>query len=105
MAAIQKFNYNDFKILHTGDLFINIWSYSYNLEKVCKRNCRFCNIYRQYCCDILKKRWDPEWGNYDHVMDKIFKNDTDKFIDVAQYSSAEKHFITQDLKCIEKGNF
>ena len=38
-------------------------------------------------------------------MDKIFKNDTDNFINLAEYSSAEKHFIIEDLKCIEKANF
>ena len=92
-------------MLHTGDLLINIWSYSYNLKNVCKKNCQFCNIYRKYCCDILKRRWNPEWGNYDYVMDKIFENDDENFINLAEYSSAQKHLITYDLKCIEKANF
>ena len=105
MAAIQKFQYEDFKILDTGNLFINIWSYSYNLKNICKENCQFCNIYRKYCSDILKKRWNNQWGNYYHVMKKIFENDTDNFIDLAQYSSAEKHFIMEDLKCIQNANF
>ena len=105
MTQIQKFNYNDFKMLDTGDLFINVWSYSYNLQNVCKKKCQFCNIYRQYCSKILKERWNEKWGDYYHVMDKIYKNDSDNFINLAEYSSAEKHFIMEHLKCIEKANF
>ena len=105
MAAIQKFKYEDFKILDTGDLFINLWSYSENLQNVCKKKCEFCNIYRQYCAEILKERWDNKWGNYHNVMKKIYNNDIDNFINLAEYSSAEKHFIIEDLKCIEKANF
>ena len=105
MPQIQKFNYNDFKILDTGDLFINIWSYSYNLKNVCKKNCKFCNSYRRYCCDILKKRWNSKWGDYDYIMDKIFRNDDENFINLGEYSSERKHLITYHLINIEKANF
>ena len=103
MNKIRKIN--DFKILDTGDLFINIWSYSHNLQNVCKKKCKFCNIYRQYCSEILKERWNDEWGNYNKVMKKIYNNDVDNFINLAEYSSAQKHLITKDLKTIEKANF
>ena len=105
MLTIQKFNYNDFEILHTGDLFINIWSYSYNLKNVCKKKCKLCNIYRQYCSKILKKRWEEEWGNFNEIMKKIYNNDDDDFINLAEYSSAQKHLIVKHLKNIQKANF
>ena len=106
MSSIQKFDYNHFELLDTGDLFINIWSYSNNLnENICKKNCKLCNIYRQYCTKILKKRWQEEWGNFNKIMKKIYNNDEDGFINLAEYSSAQKHFIVEDLKIIQNANF
>ena len=105
MAQIQKFKFEDFKILDTGDLFINTWSYSNNLKNNRKKNCKLCKIYRYYCYQILKERWEDEWGNFDQIMKKIYNNDTDNFIDLSEYSSSQKHLIIKDLKIIEKANF
>ena len=105
MSTTQKFNINDFKILDNGDLFINVWSYSYQINNICKKKCIFCNNYRQYCAEILKKRWNKKWGNYNKVMEKIYNNDSKNFINLGSYSSAEKHLITEDLKAIERANF
>ena len=105
MSTFQKFNYNHFEELDTGDLFINIWSYSYNLINVCKEKCKLCPIYRKYCTKILKKRWQKEWGNFNKIMRKIYNNDTDNFINLAEYSSAQKHLIMEDLKIIQNANF
>ena len=88
--------------MDTRDLFINIWSYSYNLKK---KKCKLCHIYRQYCSKILKERWEEEWGNFFKIMKKIYNNDDDNFINLGEYSSAQKHLIVKDLKCIEKANF
>ena len=104
MSTIQKFDYNHFEILDTGDLFINIWSYSYNLKNVCKEKCKLCHIYRQYCTKILKKRWNKKWGNFNKTMRKIYNNDDEDFINLAEYSSAEKHFIVKDLQMIQEAN-
>ena len=103
MTEIRKID--DFKILDTGDLFINVWSYSYNLQNICEKKCKFCNIYRQYCAKIFKKRWNQKWGNYNKVMKKIYNNDSDNFINLAEYSSAEKHLIMEDLKSIQRAKF
>ena len=105
MAVIQKFKYQDFKILDTGNLFINIWSYNYNLKNISKKNCQFCNIYRQYCPKILKERWEEEWGDFNKIMKKIYNNDDENFINLAEYSSAQKNLIVKHLKNIEKANF
>ena len=80
-------------MLDTGDLFINIWSYSYNLKNVCKKKCEFCNTYRQYCSKILKERWEEEWGDFYKIMKKIYNNDNENFINLAEYSSAQKNLI------------
>ena len=37
-------------------------------------------------------------------MKKNYNNDVDNFINLAKYSSAQKHLITKDLKTIEKAN-
>ena len=105
MSTIQKFNCNHFELLDTGDLFINIWSYSDNLKNVCKEKCKLCNIYRQYCTKILKGRWQKQWGNFNKVMKKIYNNDDNDFINLAEYSSAQKHLIVENLKIIQKANF
>ena len=44
MSTTQKFNINDFKILDNGDLFINVWSYSYQINNICKKNVYFAII-------------------------------------------------------------
>ena len=105
MASIQKFNYDDFLILDTGDLFINIWSYSSNLRNVCQKKCKLCNIYRDYCTKILKSRWEKNWGDFNKTIKKIYDNDDENFLNLAEYSSAQKHLIVEDLKIIEKANF
>ena len=92
-------------MLDTGDLFINIWSYSYNLKIVCKKKCEFCNTYRQYCSKILKERWEEEWGDFYKIMNKIYNNDNENFINLAEYSSAQKNLIVKHLKNTEKANF
>ena len=104
MSTIQKFNFNHFKELDTGDLFINIWSYS-DKKNVCKGKCKLCNIYKEYCIKILRTRWRKEWGNFNKIIKKICNNDTDNFINLAEYSSAQKHLIIEDLKIIENANF
>ena len=105
MSTIKKFSYDHFKMLDTGDLFINIWSYSDNLKNVCKKKCKICNIYRQYCSKNLKERWEEEWGDFYYILKKIYNNDIDNFIDMSQYSSAEKHLIMEDLKIIQRAKF
>ena len=99
MTSIQKFTINDFEELDTADLLINIWSYRNCLEN--NKMCEFCNIYREYCYQILRRRWQPEWGNYNKVMSKFSKND-ENFINVGSYSSAQKHLIFNEL--IKKNN-
>ena len=97
MTSIQKFTINDFEELDTADLLINIWSYSECLEmKENNKMCEFCNIYREYCYQILRRRWQPEWGKYNKVMSKLSKND-ENFINVGSYSSAQKHLIFNEL--------
>ena len=105
MSTIKIFNYNDFKMLDTGDLFINVWSYSHNLKNDCKNKCEFCNTYRQYCSKILKERWEEEWGDFYKIMKKIYNSDDENFINLAEYSSAQKNLIVKHLKNIEKANF
>ena len=97
MAFIQKIFINDFEELDTADLLINIWSYSECLEM--KKNtkiCEICDIYREYCYQILRRRWQPEWGKYNKVMSKLSKNDED-FININNYSSSTKHLIFNEL--------
>ena len=94
MSSIQKFTINDFEELDTAELLINIWSYSQCIEM--KKMCEFCNIYREYCYLILRRRWQPKWGNYNKVMSKLSKND-ENFINVGSYSSATKHLIFNEL--------
>ena len=104
MNQIKKFNIDDFNMLDTGDIFINIWSYSHNLKKVCGKKCELCNIYRKYCTKIIKSRWQDDWGKFPQVMKKIYNNDDDFFINLALYSSADKHLIVEDLKIIARSN-
>ena len=97
MAFIQKIFINDFEELDTADLLINIWSYSECLDM--KKNakiCEICDIYREYCYQILRRRWQPEWGKYNKVMSKLSKNDED-FININNYSNSTKHLIFNEL--------
>lgn len=93
-----KFSYQDFNRLDTGDLFINIWSDSESLKHSKNHNlCQICGIYRRYCYHILRRRWQPEWGNFAKIMDKLFKVDK-YFLNVGKYSSSTRHLIIRDLK-------
>ena len=102
MAFIQKIFINDFEELDTADLLINIWSYSECLDFKKNNNmCGYCKVYREYCYQILRRRWQSEWGKYNKVMSKLSKNDKN-FINIDNYSSATKHLIFDEL--VEKNN-
>ena len=94
-----KFNIEDFLELDTPDLLINIWSYSNCLNE--KGYDKICDIYRKYCIIIVKGRWRKGWGNFNEIMSDI-KNNYGDFIDLSQYSSANKHKIIRDLTKIEQ---
>ena len=85
-----KFSFKSFEELDAPNLFINVWSYSDYLKK--HTNCKICEIYRNYCVEILKRRWLPEWGNFNKIMSKILKNNK-YFINISKYSSANRHLI------------
>ena len=90
MNSTLKFSFESFMELDSPNLFINVWSYSDHLNRY--KHCKVCKIYCDYCVEILKKRWRPEWGNFNKIMNKILKNDR-RFIDISKYSSANRHLI------------
>ena len=68
---------NKIDTLNITDLIINIWWCGDHIK-----NCGNCRVetYSELCVESLKKRWQPEWGNANLVVNKILSNDK-KFID------------------------
>ena len=99
MTSTFKFNFESFKELDAPDLIINVWSYSDHLKTF--SNCRTCKTYCNYCIEILRKRWEPEWGNFNKIISKLLKNDRN-FINISKYSSENRHLIIDFLKKIEE---
>ena len=93
-----KFSFEDFVVLDTPNLLINIWSYSKHINE---KNCYICNIYREHCIDIVEIRWKREWGFFDKVIKNI-KNNNEDFINLSNYSSENRYKIISDLKKIER---
>ena len=99
MAPLLKLNFDLMKELDAPNLIIDIWSYSDHLKK--NSNCLIYEHYRFHCLELLKKKWQNEWGDFDHIMNKIKKNDKN-FINIGKYSSADRHSIIDFLKKIEE---
>ena len=97
--ATLKFNLESFKELDAPDLIINVWSYSDFLKT--HQNCCICKKYRDYSIKALKEKWEVEWGNFDHIMNKFKKNDRN-FINISKYSSVTRHLIIDFLTKIEE---
>lgn len=94
-SAAVKFTQNDFRVIDTPNLIINVWTYSENLKK--NKLCGICQTYLDFCLNILEERWRKEWGDYNFVMAKLRNNDK-SFIDVSSFSSADRYLIMSYLK-------
>ena len=95
MTSGLKYDLNDFRVLDTPNLIINVWTYSDNLKR--NKLCEICKKYLEFNLHILEERWREEWGDYDFVMSKIRNNDK-SFIDCSTYSSANRYLIVKLLK-------
>ena len=92
------FSKDDFKLVDTPELLINLWNYNYFPNH---KHCHVCRIYSGYCKEILKERWDSIWGDYNEVIEKI--ENTDKnFINMGNYSSKTKWAILYRLIQLNK---
>ena len=87
------FGENHFELQDTPDTLINLWAYNYYPNH---KHCHVCRIYSGFCKEIIKKRWDSIWGDYDEVIGKI--ENTDKnFINMGNNSSMTKWAILDRL--------
>ena len=57
--ANLKFTYEDFEVLDTSDLIINLWTYNFFTDHP---PCTACSTYSSYCEKKLRKKWMKEWG-------------------------------------------
>ena len=94
-CADIKYTQNDFRVIDTPNLIINVWTYSENLKK--NKLCQICQKYLEFCLNILEERWKEEWGDYNFVTAKLRNNDK-TFIDASSFSSENRHLIIKLLK-------
>ena len=92
------FSKDDFKLVDTPELLINLWNYNYFLNH---KHCHICKIYSGYCKEILKGRWDSIWGDYNEVTEKI-ESTNKNVINMGNYSSKTKWAILYRLIQLNK---
>ena len=92
------FSKDDFKLVDTPELLINLWNYNYFLNH---KHCHICKIYSGYCKEILKGRWDSIWGDYNEVIEKI-ESTNKNVINMGNYSSKTKWAILYRLIQLNK---
>ena len=92
------FSKDDFKLVDTPELLINLWNYNYFLNH---KHCHICKIYSGYCKEILKGRWDSIWGDYNEVIEKI-ESTNKTVINMGNYSSKTKWAILYRLIQLNK---
>ena len=92
------FSKDNFKLVDTPELLINLWNYNYFLNH---KHCHICKIYSGYCKEILKGRWDSIWGDYNEVIEKI-ESTNKNVINMGNYSSKTKWAILYRLIQLNK---
>ena len=96
-----KFNKQDFRELSATDNILNVWIYNYFVKHKPRST---CDVYSEYCEEVLKQEWCDDWGDFDFVIGKI-KNCDKSFIDLNRYSEITKWGILDELiKRIKKVN-
>ena len=58
-AANLKFTYEDFEVLDTPDLIINLWTYNLFTDHL---PCTACSTYSSYCEKKIKEKMDERMG-------------------------------------------
>ena len=92
------FSKDDFKLVDTPELLINLWNYNYFLNH---KHCHICKIYSGYCKEILKGRWDSIWDDYNELIEKI-ESTNKNVINMGNYSSKTKWAILYRLIQLNK---
>ena len=88
-----RFNSKDFEELDSPNLFINLWTYN-SFDK--HKPCVVCDTYSDYCEEILRWRWQKEWGDCDFVIDEIKKCD-ENFLNISNFSNKTRWEIITEL--------
>ena len=94
MSKTLLFTIEDFKRDDAANNLINLWSYNYFNGH--SRNCFTCNTYSSFCEKALEEQWNPDWGNFEFVIEKI-KNTDKTFIDLSKFSSMNRWEIIDIL--------
>lgn len=87
---MNTINITHFEEMESADLMINIWSCNGNKEHL--KYCDVCEKYERLSIEVLKKRWEEQWGNFEYVISKLKENDKE-FVDLSKYSSETMHEI------------
>ena len=77
-----SFQESDFMELATEDLIITLWNLNYYKRR--RKICFSCEANQNFIINILKERWQKEWGEVNEVLEYI-KNCNVNFIDVEYF--------------------
>ena len=77
-----SFQESDFMELATEDLIITLWNLNYYKRR--RKICFSCEANQNFTINILKERWQKEWGEVNEVLEYI-KNCNVNFIDVEYF--------------------
>ena len=79
-----KYTIEDFRLNDTADNLLNLWTYNYLKEH--SRSCFVCKTYSNFCKMVLEEQWNPDWGDFEFVTEKIKKNTDKTLIDLSKFS-------------------
>ena len=78
----------NFEWLDILNLLISIWGYNDESHNICT----ICQQYEQWCIEIGKKKWRPEFKSFDFVILQIQMRKK-RFFNFGKVSSADRNVI------------
>ena len=86
---------DEFDLTKTVDqLLRNIWNFNIHADK---EQCVDCIVFEEWAIDFLKKKWDPDFVDFDEVMRKV-KENNETFINFDEIAIFDKEKVYEILK-------
>ena len=80
--------------LEVHQLLRNIWNFNTHWDK---QKCVGCSIFEEWAIDFLKRKWKPQYVDFDVAIQKIKENDK-TFIDFNEISIFDSRKVYEILK-------